>query len=123
MDPAITFAGLVVILFSGLFLAMWYGRRTKKFLWREYAAIVILPCLAVVWAWYRIGPPVVSIYLLTCIGGFALEYALGRAYHVTLGTRLWVYRRYSFGGYTSLMVVPYWGLVGVCSLVLFQFYL
>lgn len=122
MYQLITLLGILVLLIGGLFVAVWYGRKTKKFYWSEYFGIVALPSTALVWAVYRIGPIVLYVYLIACIAGPVLEYILGKAYHLTIGKRLWTYKASALGGYTSLYVIPYWGLVGVCVVSLVEFF-
>lgn len=113
-----TLAGLLAILFGGLFLAVWYGKDTKKFSWKEYAAVAALPSLSLLWVWYRMGIVALYLYVITCISGPILEYVLGWAYHKTIGKRLWTYNKSYLNGYTSFLVIPYWGLVGICVLAL-----
>jgi hypothetical protein len=118
----LTLVGILAIFFAGLYAAALYGRRTRKFYWSEYVVVTTLPSFALLWTWYRIGPEAVYMYAITCFAGPILEYTLGRAYHFTIGKRLWTYKTSRLGGYTSLLVIPYWGLVGICVLAVAQFF-
>ncbi len=97
----------------GYYLAYIYGRKTKEFRYSEYVAIIFFPSLFVLYLGVYISVNIFYLYLASSIVGFLLEYILGFVYHKTLNRRLWYYRRLNVGGYTSLLVIPIWGIAGV----------
>ncbi|HWP61805.1 MAG TPA: hypothetical protein VN495_04345 [Candidatus Paceibacterota bacterium] len=53
----------VSIMVLGMYLAYLYGRHTKKFRWREYAALLMAPLGIVLWfAWFE-GSKVLYFFL------------------------------------------------------------
>ena len=111
----IKFLGLLFIIknLAGLYAAYFYGRRTKKFKWNEYVAIIIVPIIAIVLFTIFVDSRIINLFIISCIAGFAFEYIFGLAYHKTLNKRLWEYKYLSVGGYTSLLSIPVWGIGGV----------
>lgn len=97
----------------GFYLAYLYGRKTKKFRWSEYLAIIILPLACISFLSYLEGFKILILFILSCFVGFALEYIVGLTYHKTLNERLWKYNRFGFGGYTSFLSLPLWGIAGI----------
>jgi uncharacterized membrane protein len=97
----------------GFYLAYLYGRKTKRFRWSEYMAILIWPVLFVVAFAYFFNVRIFILFLISSFVGFVLEYVVGLTYHKTLNRRLWNYGRLSIGGYTSLLSIPIWGVAGV----------
>ena len=97
----------------GMFCAYLYGRKTKKFLWREYVALIAAPVVGCLGLTYFYGIDIVYFFAASSIVGFIMEYVIGKAYHKTLNTRLWTYGKYNVGGYTSLLTFPMWGVAGV----------
>jgi hypothetical protein len=102
-----------ILTLIGFYLAYLYGHRTKRFRWSEYCLIIIWPALFVVILAIRIDIEVLKLFIISCIAGFGLEYSLGFIYHQVLNRRLWVYKKFSVNGYTSWLVLPVWGIVGV----------
>jgi len=96
------------ITFFGFYLAYLYGRKTTKFRWSEYTAMLITPVLCTLLLTYLYGFVIIKLFLISSIFGFSLEYIIGLTYHKTLNKRLWIYQRYSVGGYTSLLTLPIW---------------
>lgn len=103
----------LAISLAGLYLAYLYGRKTKKFRWSEYIAIIIWPFLFVLTLVYYIDAKILILFIVSCFAGSILEYILGFAYHKTLNKKLWVYKHLSLNGYTSLLSIPIWGMTGV----------
>jgi uncharacterized membrane protein len=97
----------------GFYLAYLYGRHTKIFRWSEYAAIIIFPIIGVFIFAFIFDFRILSLFIISCLAGFSLEYIIGLTYHKTLNRKLWEYKRLSVGGYTSLLSIPMWGVVGV----------
>jgi hypothetical protein len=104
---------LSLICLVGIYLAYLYGRKTKRFRWREYAALLAAPLFCVSLLVYQQGIKVFYLFVASAAVGLLLEYSIGLSYHKTLNRRLWTYNRYSLGGYTSWLVVPMWGVAGV----------
>ena len=113
----------ITISFLGFFLAYLYGRKTKRFLWREYIALLAIPTICTLILAIRYSFRILLIYFVSAVVGFSLEYFLGLAYHKTLNKRLWTYdnHRYSIDGYTSLLTLPMWGIAGVFFWMLGRF--
>lgn len=103
----------ILIILVGFYLAYLYGRKTKKFRWTEYIAIIILPIISIFIFAYLIDIKIINLFIISSFVGFALEYILGLTYHKTLNKRLWVYDRFSIQGYTSLLSIPLWGIGGI----------
>lgn len=103
----------IVICFVGFYLAYLYGRKTKKFRWSEYIAIIILPVLCVAYLSIFVDVRILNLFLISSFVGFFFEYIFGLTYEKTLNRKLWVYQRLSVGGYTSLLSIPLWGIGGV----------
>jgi hypothetical protein len=99
--------------FLGFYLAYLYGRKTTKFRWSEYAAILAVPLLCTLFLAYLYGEIIIELFFISSVFGFWLEYIVGLTYHKTLNKRLWIYQRYSIGGYTSYLSLPIWGYAGI----------
>lgn len=102
----------------GLLCAVWYGRKTSRFRWSEYAALVIFPASALLWLAHRYGTVVFFMYAASAVFGTLCEWVLGWAYHRALGSRLWEYKRLSISGYTSVLSMPLWGITGILFVLL-----
>lgn len=114
MDRAILLGVLFIIIdMVGFYLAYLYGRKTKKFRWSEYVSIIIFPIIGVIALAYFVDIKILSLFIISSFVGFGLEYLLGLTYHKTLNKKLWEYKRLSVDGYTSLLSIPIWGVVGV----------
>lgn len=114
MDRVIFLGILFIIIdFVGFYLAYLYGRKTKKFRWREYMATIFFPVIGVLAFAYFVDIKILSLFIISCFVGFGLEYFLGLTYHKTLNEKLWEYKRLSIDGYTSLLSIPIWGVAGV----------
>ena len=113
MDLATEGCIFFVINIFGFYIAYLYGRKTKRFRWSEYVALFIFPFSTVLVIAYLNGPRIIAFFLISAFVGFTLEYILGLSYEKTLNSRLWEYKRYSIGGYTSMLTLPFWGVAGV----------
>ena len=102
----------LIIILTGFFLAYLYGKKTKRFRWSEYFAIIIWPILAIFAFAYFIDIKIINLFIASSVFGFVFEYIAGLAYHKTLGKKLWEYNRFNLHGYTSLLSLPLWGIVG-----------
>jgi len=103
----------IAICFLGFYLAYLYGRKTRKFRWSEYLAIIILPLFCVAYLSIFVDLRILNLFLLSGFVGFLLEYAVGLTFHKTLNIRLWEYKFYSIDGYTSLLTIPVWSIAGI----------
>src|SRR5579864_1039649 len=90
--------GLTAISIIGTYLAYLYGRHTKQFRWSEYWALLAAPLGVSLYLIYSSGIKLFYFFVASMLIGFALEYGLGRAYHLVLNKRLWTYSRYKVGG-------------------------
>lgn len=114
MDKIILLGSIFILInLLGFYLAYLYGRKTKQFRWSEYIAIILLPIIGVIAFAYFVDVKILSLFIISSFFGFVLEYLLGLTCHKTLNKRLWEYNRLSVGGYTSLLSIPIWGVVGV----------
>lgn len=111
----ITILGLVCssICLVGFYLAYLYGRCTKKFLWKEYVAIIVWPLLSVIILMFFIGIDLLKLFVISMIVGTIFELLLGFVYEKVLNQKLWKYNQFSIKGYTSLLSIPLWGIAGV----------
>src|SRR3989338_6272506 len=99
----------LLFIIGGMILAYFYGRHTKKFLWREYLAMFALPLLGIIFFTYYIGINVLVVFILGVIILPVLEWIFGFTYYKILGSHLWVYERYSWRGrHTSWLTLPVW---------------
>jgi hypothetical protein len=99
--------------FLGFYLAYLYGKETKKFQWSEYAALLLIPVCGVIYLSYYINLKIALFFLLSACTGVFFEYVIGLSYHKALNRRLWNYERLDIHGYTSVLALPLWGIVGV----------
>ena len=115
MDYNLTYVGFtfIVICLAGFYLAYLYGHKTRRFRWSEYLAIIIWPLVCIALLVYVYGSKILTLFLVSAVLGFFLEYIIGLTYEKTLNSKLWVYKRLSIQGYTSLLSVPIWGIAGI----------
>lgn len=107
----------------GFILAARYGRSTKKFLWREYFALLVAPAVGLVGLIILFGTKPLFAFITLALIGPASEWLLGFMYHKTLGTRLWLYERYCLPGrYTSWLTIPMWGFAGIFLQLVFEYF-
>lgn len=99
-----------LLILIGFALAYRYGRYTKQFLWREYAAMLAFPLLGIAGLIFLLGMSPFYIFSVGLFAGPVLEWLIGFFYHKIMGARLWVYERYPLPGrYTSWLTIPIWG--------------
>ena len=114
MEKLVSFGFIfIVVSLVGFYLAYLYGRKTKRFKWSEYSAILAGPVLSIIILAVLIDIKILTLFLVSASVGFLLEYVVGLTYHKTLNKRLWRYERLSIDGYSSLLSVPIWGIAGV----------
>ena len=97
----------------GAYLAYLYGRKTTKFRWKEYLAIIIAPILFIIFLAFYYNFAILKLFLVSSVVGFVGEYIFGFLYDKVLNKRLWTYNRLSIKGYTSFLSIPAWGIAGV----------
>lgn len=97
----------------GIYGAYLFGKKTRKFRWSEYIALLFVPVVAALSLSYFYGTKLIYFFVASSLIGFLLEYSIGLAYHKTLNKRLWTYDRLGVHGYTSLLTFPMWGIAGV----------
>ena len=107
------FIWFAVALFLSFLVVAKLGPHIHKFKWSRYALIVGPPVLLVLVFAYITDTKLLIVYVGSAFSGTCAEYTFGRAWHMTMGHRLWEYWRYAPGGYTSLLITPLWGVVGV----------
>jgi len=103
----------VIVSLAGFYSAYLYGRKTKKFRWSEYIAIIIGPIICILIMAYLIDIKILLLFIISCGSGLFLEYLLGLTYHKTLNKKLWEYKRFSIHEYSSFLSIPVWGIAGV----------
>lgn len=79
----------------------------------RYLFLLFFPILATIYMVGNGGTTLISVFLVFAIVGTLLEWLVGFSYHMVVGQRLWKYYRYSISTYTSLLLIPFWGLAGV----------
>lgn len=107
--PAFCIVSSVVVIYG----AALFSRKTKRFRWSEYVALMCVPVLGSLGLAYFYGFKIIYFFFVCSVVGFAFEYILGKAYHLLMHQRLWTYGKYSVEGYTSLLSLPMWGVGGV----------
>jgi uncharacterized membrane protein len=53
------------------------------------------------------------MFLVSSLIGLVGEYLIGFIYYKVLNEKLWVYKRLTLNGYSSLLSMPLWGIGGV----------
>jgi len=103
----------VILGFLGFYLAYLYGRKTTKFRWSEYIAMIILPILFILFLSFYFDIKILYMFLISSAVGFIAEGLTGFVYDKVLNKRLWTYNHLNIKGYTSFLSIPLWGIVGV----------
>lgn len=67
----------IIFIIVGFLLAYLYGRKTKRFLWREYFAMIIAPLLGLGGLVFLYGRAPLLIFFIGMIVGPILEWLLG----------------------------------------------
>jgi uncharacterized membrane protein len=111
----INFLGYFLTAFClvGFYLAYLYGRKTKKFRWSEYIAIMIWPLLSIAFLAVYVNYKIFYLFVVSMVAGTCFEYLFGLVYEKTLNKKLWKYDRLAISGYTSWLSIPIWGVAGV----------
>ena len=111
----------LIISLLGFCLAYLYGHKSKKFYWSKYWLMLAGPILCALILAYFEGLKIIQLFILSSVVGFSLEYVLGFSYHKIFNSRLWIYERFSVGGYTSFLTLPVWGVAGIVFWFLVKF--
>ncbi len=120
------FSPIVLLVFAaastavGFLAAYEYGKSTKAFKWSEYCFLVVVGLIAPALVMWTYGERVILFFFTSIVVGMCMEHLIGYLYHKTLNRRLWRYFKYTIGGYTSLLVAPFWGMAGIFFLLLGQ---
>lgn len=94
----------------GFFFVYLYGRHTKKFLWKEYFAILVPPIVGLFGLVSFMGLTPLYVFAVSSLIGPIIEWSVGLMFHKILGAHLWIYERYPLPGrYTSWLTIPLWG--------------
>ncbi len=111
-----------LIFIIGLLFACLYGRSTRRFRWSEYVALFLLPFISLFWLIFKYGPIILILYLTSAVSGMIIEGLVGWAYHETLSSKLWEYKRFPISkhGYTSWLTLPFWGFIGIAAFLLIK---
>ena len=119
----LTGTALFEVLVSKLHYA-YSGKRLRKyhFSFARYLLILIPPFVAVRYLFVTedIKGSFIKIFIAFALIGTLLEWLIGFLYRNIIGNRHWSYHRYSIGGYTSILVIPYWGFVGILAYLLIR---
>lgn len=59
-----------------------------------------------------------NLFFLAMVIGPLFEIFLGKGLHHLFGIRVWSYQYASIGGYTSILIAPYWGGAALLFLAL-----
>lgn len=108
------------ILIISLFIALayWIGGRTKQWRWSKYFLLTLSPFAGMVFLTWFEGPKIIAFFVLSSVGGFFAEIAMGFLAEKILGQRLWTYQKFSIKGHSSLLTLPFWGGGGIIFLIL-----
>ncbi|GEM_PF-5351932 len=93
----------------------------QGFSWKEYSILFFGPFAGLIFVIYTLGSRPFFIFLIGSIGLTLVEWMTGFVYHKVMGSRLWIYERYSLPGrYTSFLSVPIWGFGAVLLWLIFR---
>ena len=102
---------------GGLTLAWLYGRKTRRFRWSEYFALLAGPLIVLIIDIYLFGSAIVYYFFASAVIGWLAELALAVSYDKVLGKKFWVYKSFPvFRGYISWLTLPIWGFAGLLFL-------
>lgn len=104
-----------------LVLVYWYGQRTKAWKWSEYGMMLAAVAAGLIMLTYFEGIKVFIYFLVCSAVGSVAEYIFGFLFHKTLGKRIWTYQSFSVDGYTSILMIPFWGNAGIIFLAIAKF--
>lgn len=116
------FTGLLLtIAFGGLVLERILSRhksKSHKFTWFHYSIFLSYPVAITALLVYALDARLLLVFVAAAIFGAAAEWSMGYFYNDIVGQKLWVYKKYSIGTYTSWLALPLWGVAGVLFAVL-----
>lgn len=102
-----------IIVTVGLSVAVAFAKGRRRFSWIEYILLASIPLVTLVPVFMRYGVGVLGLFIASIIIGLFFEHILGYVFHRTLKRHMWRYYRMTWGGYTSLLVAPFWGMAGI----------
>jgi hypothetical protein len=94
-----------------------HPRRTRRLSVVRYVLYLAAPMLASA-ILITVEPGLVIVFAASMLVGIILEWLLGYYFRRIVGFELWSYRGPGSQRYTSLLVLPLWGLAGVLFVVL-----
>lgn len=118
IDAVLDLFLVTMLVAMGWYMAWVWGRNTRKFRWSEYFMYLGGPLIAVALIAIKYGPQVYTLFLMSAVVGFTIEYVLGSTWHAVQSERLWHYKKYSLKGYSSYLMIPLYGVAGVCYFLL-----
>jgi len=121
------------IIYIAYFLIPWllvylftyfYGRNTKRWVWKEYYAVAAGPVAGVIVLSFFMGAKVLLYFVLCAAVGFSGELLLGLFCKRVLNKRLWYYtKKPLLGGHTSLLNLPLWAGGGMLFFLLAKLFI
>lgn len=112
-SPLILLTLVAITSLIGFYFAYQYSKRFRTFSWKEYAVLVIATIISVVPIMVTYGKSTLLLFALSILFGLTLEHLVGYLLHKSLKRHIWRYYRFTLGGYTSLLIAPFWGMAGL----------
>lgn len=110
---------LLEIIFAKLYYKLLKSRyKEHHFYFGRYIFFLSFPALAFFLVTNQLGFSPLVVFLVFAFLGTLLEGLVGYSYYLIVGQRLWTYKKYSIGGYTSFLATPIWGLLGILTWLL-----
>lgn len=123
MDLLLVFLLILILFLLDIgFISLWnlLNKRSFDFIHKQDSLIALTMFIVIAVSAYifdfLIVPNLFIYFLLACITGIFLEFIFGFSWFKLMGSRLYRYYSKEFLGFTSLYVVPIWGLGGLVFL-------
>jgi|GEM_PF-1943548 len=113
ISPSALLALVAIVTALAFFFAYEHGKRFRRFSWEEYATLAIASLVAIVPIFVIYGEPVLVLFFVSIALGLFMEHVIGYLLHKSLKRHVWRYYRLTIGGYTSLLIAPFWGMAGL----------
>ncbi len=98
----------------GYLLTSHFLHYKKKYFWYDYAAIFLLPGVALGLLYTAEGAKVFQVLAFWVICGPVLEIIMGQTYLKLMGRHLWVYEKLPISNRTSSWLsIPFWAFGGL----------
>jgi uncharacterized membrane protein len=111
--PLVLLAVVATITALGFMLACEHGKQFRRFSWEEYSVLSATVFVAIVPMLAIYGWGILTLFFVSVAVGMCAEHICGYVFHRSLKRHMWRYYRFTLGGYTSLLVAPFWGMAGV----------